>query len=769
VNTGLRNRARRQVAAAAGTALLAGVLVPALGAVPATAAPLPAPVAADTSALDPKHITLSWSAVEGATGYTVQVGTEESWSDVPTYERDTVATQLTLPTWLPHADYVWRVSATSDAGRGRWSPTSYATSFERGWAAKATTKLTVDQHGVPTFSWTPVPHASEYQLQVSNVSTFSDDASFRDQAGVVTQSCFTTRTRLSFLIGHAKAKNPSAGECAIDLIAQGKPFYWRVRALDHHAEEAQEVDTTPVVDEGISHLPPSSKPGELDLTACPGTSTKPDASAPSPAASPVSDEPVDPEKPAEPQAGPCEPANPVEKGAWSATKRHVASFAAIEEGDFRTLPKVQTGPLPAGLCTGTVCRDFPTITWSAVPGASSYRVYVSLDRAYTNLQEVIDTPALEWTPTTAWRDSSARQSYYYVVQPCTSEGCGDVTSTPPSFRKMTPPVRATSPADAANVTAHDVRLAWTDHAAELASATGAPATSGAFAYHVQVAKADNPDFHAEQLVDEATVDATSYVSPDKRYDDGEYVWRVQAIDASNHRLPWSEARTFFRDRTPPTVLRISPQGWTHADGEIRMRFSEPVIGVSAETVTLSGAPATVTQLEPTLVSIRLDTVLRPGAGHRLRVSSDVRDVAGNPLVAYDTPLVVGVDVEETSRVFSWAGPWTPSISTQAGGGSFARAVADGRTHTAVDFDFTGFGVVLLGCKGPANGIVEIWVDGALHSRVDGYAPFSSCGGALATVNGLPWAAHHVQVRGIGAKQPASSGTVVGLDGIHVIR
>ena len=78
-------------------------------------------------------------------------------------------------------------------------------------------------------------------------------------------------------------------------------------------------------------------------------------------------------------------------------------------------------------------------------------------------------------------------------------------------------------------------------------------------------------------------------------------------------------------------------------------------------------------------------------------------------------------------------------------------------------------MTLKGCKGPGNGIFEIWVDGAFHSRVDGYAPYSTCNVDLATVNGLPWAAHHVQLRGIGAKQPASSGTVVGIDGIHVIR
>ena len=53
------------------------------------------------------------------------------------------------------------------------------------------------------------------------------------------------------------------------------------------------------------------------------------------------------------------------------------------------------------------------------------------------------------------------------------------------------------------------------------------------------------------------VDTTSHVSPKLRYPDGAYLWRVQALDASGHRLPWSAAQAFTRDGTAPTWSVVS--------------------------------------------------------------------------------------------------------------------------------------------------------------------------------------------------------------------
>ena len=69
-------------------------------------------------------------------------------------------------------------------------------------------------------------------------------------------------------------------------------------------------------------------------------------------------------------------------------------------------------------------------------------------------------------------------------------------------------------------------LSWQSSADALAAATGAPATSEAYAYHLQVTTAGDPDFSGKP-VDDALVDQTSYVSKDKTYGDGSFLWRRQ--------------------------------------------------------------------------------------------------------------------------------------------------------------------------------------------------------------------------------------------------
>ncbi|MGD5630961.1 hypothetical protein QUT25_22555, partial [Xanthomonas citri pv. citri] len=105
------------------------------------------------------------------------------------------------------------------------------------------------------------------------------------------------------------------------------------------------------------------------------------------------------------------------------------------------------------VCTGTLCRDFPTISWQPVTGASWYRLYVALDADLTNVHAVIETPGLSWTPVDAWRDSTAGASYSVVVQPCTTQatadgrrpGC-DEPSAPLVFRKSSARLTQSAPA-----------------------------------------------------------------------------------------------------------------------------------------------------------------------------------------------------------------------------------------------------------------------------------------------------------------------------------
>lgn len=740
-----RLRAPRGLAAV--TALvLVGAGAQLLVAQPAAAA-LPAPVPVGNS--QGKEIRLDWQPVPGATGYVVQVGVDENWSDDPVLELSTVATRLTLPVWLPHADYLWRVAAVQDKVRGRWSTSGAATTFTRAWPQQARPLTPASEREVPatdrpTFSWTPVPTASEYQLQVSNAPTFDGRPLGETQVqNPVTDTCFTTRTTVTPFTSQASARNASAGGCSFTLPpSPGGQYYWRVRPLDQVAGEVKEVVTTPVVDEGISNRPPPPKPLDLDTKACPTEPTSPEG-----------------------LLDPCEPENEVEKGSWSVTTpfRYPGYQPAEAEQPFRELAPVPVHPLPTtGICNAAaVCSDFPTLSWTRVPGASSYRVYVALDPAFSNIQEIVDTRGAQWTPTAQWRQGTVGRSFSYVVQPCTSAGCGTVSpSAATSFRLSSPAVTGL----AATVTRDEVLLRWDDFAATLASRAG-KATSEAHAYRVQVTRADNPDFQAP-LVDEATVDATSHVSPTRRYGDGEFLWRVQAIDASGHKLPWSAPRRFTRDATRPQVTRVSPAASVDAAGSVSVRFSEPVTGVSGQSVVLKAGgralPVRVTQPESGLVVLDPAAPLLPGASYVLSVSDAVRDRNGNPIVPTSAPITVSRLADDASPVFRYTGRWARAQASDAKAGTFSVA----SRPAAVSFSVYGTGFALGSCSGAASGRFEVRVDGVLRVRGDAYRPYSRCG-TMAVVPGLSRGRHEVKITVLGTRRPASRGTSVGVDALRV--
>ncbi len=435
-----------------------------------------------------------------------------------------------------------------------------------------------------------------------------------------------------------------------------------------------------------------------------------------------------------------------------------------------------TPTLSRDVCAGDLCRDFPTIAWGRVDGAQRYRLYVALDADFTNIHAIAETRGNTWTPPDQWRDSTAGAAYHVLVQPCTTvpasdgsrAGC-DEPSAPVVFRKSSPKLALTAPAHGALVGGSEVVLSWQAASSALSAATGAPATSEAAAYRVQVTRPTNPDFQTAGLVEDVIVDSTSHASAVKRYAEGPHLWRVQPIDASGHRLPWSATRTFTRDSTAPTFT-VAPASLP-ARGSFTLRFSEPVTGAGAASVVLSGRTAKVTpSADRRSATVTPGTALLPGASHTITVGAQVRDGAGNGVQPARKDVVVDPTVDDRSSALAMTGTWQPYAASNAVARTFSRSLPTTTRPTTATVALTGRGVEVKGCVGPHNGKVDIVVDGVRVQTVDSYRKYSGCGVVLSrTAFKVAGGVHRVQVRGTGLKNPSSKGTGIAVDAITALR
>lgn len=736
------------------TALLPLTALPSLAATEPVAAPLAAPVSLspDDSAAAYPHtalqtVRLNWAPVAGASGYRVQVGRDATWSNDPVLTQDVVTSEFTLPVALPYASYVWRVAALKGSLVGHWTSESSQpqadAEFTRGWR---TAPVTLTPSGLvggrPEFAWTPVANASAYEVQVSS-KEFADGGQGQPVGPVDT--CYTVRSRVTFFTEHVQHAEDNAGPCTSTLLGSGAPLHWRVRALDRFVDAATDGSTSPATAAGISDLPPSGAPDASIPANCPGDT-----------------------------GGGCDPTHPVAAGSWSPVV-DLTSTGVAPVGTYDPTVLVPTASVasdPDNLCTldttptapaeRATCVDFPTLRWTPAPGASRYRVTVALDDAFTNIQRIVDTAGLSWTPTDAWADSGASGSYFYAVQACDVSGCGDKSPTPASFRKVTPrPTLGTKPGSTGEFT-----LSWQSYAAALAAKTGQAPSLDAYAYHVQVASSDHPAF--DVVVDDAIVDQASYTSAKKLYGDGSFVWRVQPLDPSAHKLPWSLSQAFTRDSTPPRLLSVSPSSRVAVNQRLTLAFSEPVTGLSSSSVTLSpAAPATLTVTGNSTATLTPTKPLLPGATYTVVVASTVKDLAGNSALAAGPVLTVNPLVDDASPALTYSSGWSVLSSSNAVGGRYHAAAPTATFHPSAALAFRGTGVALTACLAPANGYVDVLVDNVRKARVSTYRSFSGCGVRVATVTGLVRGLHTIKVVGLGSHVSASKGNAIGVDALTV--
>jgi hypothetical protein len=206
-----------------------------VGELPAVAVTSPA----DDPDLEVEDVVLDWNEVAGAAYYELQVSTDQDFNtlvDPGTTNVDATTrvygTRYSPPVTYDNNQYYWRVRAVDTNGQhAPWSEVN--AQFKRVWKDRpaATYPLgSVDASpthitGDPYFQWTPVPHATEYELQLGT------DPDFSPKTYAACRIAGTTYTPNQFQINHDTATTSvtDGDDCQ---MGPGTVYYWRVRPLD---------------------------------------------------------------------------------------------------------------------------------------------------------------------------------------------------------------------------------------------------------------------------------------------------------------------------------------------------------------------------------------------------------------------------------------------------------------------------------------------------------------------------------------------------------
>ena len=162
-----------------------------------------------------KPLILSWKPVAHAVNYQIKIGTSPSMTTLVSGPTNVQGPEYAFPGALAPNTYYWRVQpidaagnlgTKSRSGKFTWTWPSQTTLSESDVAPDST-------YEEPSFSWTAVPGASSYEVEVATQGTYPANAIILDSPGLIA----THYTPTNFFPDHTT-------------------LYWRMRAIDSNGD-----------------------------------------------------------------------------------------------------------------------------------------------------------------------------------------------------------------------------------------------------------------------------------------------------------------------------------------------------------------------------------------------------------------------------------------------------------------------------------------------------------------------------------------------------
>jgi hypothetical protein len=557
----------------------------------------------------PEPLLLDWTSVPGAQQYQLSVSDSDPNSnadEIAGFPVTTAATAYSIPNRLTDGQYWWQVTPL-DAEGHLGTPSQW---FSFTWSWPNDTTLTLNDLDPsakvfdPQFSWTPIAGAAYYKVDVNTDPNFPSGSS-------VCCNGYTVATSLT----------PTT------LLPAAQNYYWRVIPYDaslHAGDPTVYTDTntgnpktfTTTYDAGagavtgLSMVDPQDSPiawssSGVDTTdpivswdpvpgaasyevevalysnnACDWSSKPWDVTTVTTSWTPLGAGHGLANPWPNPQSVATDSNGLVQGDSYCVrvraqrnidTANHTVSGTPTELGDD-THPSFNFTGFPAGSAcspsctngylgtddyllpqTGQVTSGMPLFTWNPIAGVQSYYVVVATDASFQNVIDYAFTQTPAYAPrggftVTDYPDST----YYWAVLPATGfDGTGVVAhpdaAPAETFQKQSDAPTLSAPSDNATISTWPV-FQWTP-------------VDGALIYHIQVAT----DQNFSNLVDNTTVDETSYTAASTYPANQKLYWRVQA-EAKNSSQPvglaWSAVGHFTK--TLPVPSFTTPTVFTNA-------------------------------------------------------------------------------------------------------------------------------------------------------------------------------------------------------------
>lgn len=593
-------------------------------------------------------LMFSWAPVAHAVNYRLEIGTSPKMSTLVYGPTDVQGPHFAFPGALAPNTYYWSVQPIDAAGN--LGTSSAVAKFTWAWPSQTTlseTDVSPDStYEEPSFSWTAVPGAASYELEVSTDPSYPQNAIILDSTGLTG----TQYTPSSFFPNHTT-------------------LYWRLRAIDSTRDAGSWNIGEPFTEDFDQISPPINNFHLVDQngTVIDGATTSDPILrwSPVPGASNYAltfvpwvsgqgclynDNPVTMDTPLTSWT-PGASTNASWEGVWGwpgsvnagtdgspGTGNYCVSLLAyrtdspIEGATIASAPVILGGssapafdysiPTVSGTLSASATVDYspglvspsfgggalsagssvptaPLFEWQPVANATGYYVVIA-SNAYFDPNSIVvggytDTTA--WAPP-VWLQDQTSTLYWEVIPVNSNQDSGAPLMDPEGgdynpqpFTKNSIPPTPVSPVDDANVPTVPV-FSWKS-AQGAANYTIEIATDNSFANPIET-----------DTTDSTTITATSTLPAGKTL-----FWRVRANDPG-YNLNWSAVETFTHNLPAPGSLQSSPK----TGSTIPVLSWSPVTGAVGYNlqITAGGSSSVVAVDTPYMTPSEF---LNPGISH----------------------------------------------------------------------------------------------------------------------------------------------------------